>query len=225
MPIIEILARNAALYGDEISLVEINPQIREIKASWKEYELVETNPEKRYRREMTWREFDDKANRLANFLLERGLEKGHKVGILLMNCLEWLPIYFGILKTGAIAVPLNYRYTEDEIKYCLDLAECDVLIFGPEFTEKVDAIREQIPKIKIRLFLGMDCPVLAERHYALTACCYSRAPKINCCGSFLAGSKAVLLGGVKPEWIMRAVSEEQITSVWLLVPWAQDILD
>ena len=44
-------------------------------------------------------------------------------------------------------------------------------------------------------------------------------------GSFLAGSKAVLLRGVKPEWIIKAVSEEQITIVWLLVPWAQDILD
>ena len=47
---------------------------------------------------MTWHEFDDKANRLANFLLDRGLYKGQKVGILLMNCLEWLPIYFGVLK-------------------------------------------------------------------------------------------------------------------------------
>ncbi|HUN54222.1 MAG TPA: class I adenylate-forming enzyme family protein, partial [Smithella sp.] len=287
MPITEILTRNAALYGDEISLVEINPQIKEIKASWKEYDLVETNPEKRYRREMTWREFDDKANRLANFLLERGLEKGHKVGILLMNCLEWLPIYFGILKTGAIAVPLNYRYTEDEIKYCLELAECDVLIFGPEFTERIDVIREQIPNVKIRLFLGMDCPAFAENYYALTACSSSIAPKITLSddddaaiyfssgttgfpkailhthrslmlscesemnhhkqtrednflcipplyhtgakmhwfGSFLAGSRAVLLRGVKPEWIIRAVSEEQVTIVWLLVPWAQDILD
>ena len=79
MPITEILTRNAALYGEEISLVEINPQIKEVKASWKDYELVETNPENRYRREMTWREFDDKANRLANFLLQRGLEKGRKV--------------------------------------------------------------------------------------------------------------------------------------------------
>ena len=107
---------------------------------------------------MTWREFDDKANRFANFLLGRGLQKGHKVGILLMNCLEWLPIYFGILKTGALAVPLNYRYTEDEIKYCLDLAECDVLIFGPEFTERVAAIQEQIPKIKITPVSGTGLP-------------------------------------------------------------------
>jgi len=287
MPITQILERNAALYGEEVSLVEINPEIKEVKASWKDYELVETNPEKKYRREMTWREFDDKANRFANFLLGRGLQKGQKVAILLKNCLEWLPIYFGILKTGALAVPLNYRYTEDEITYCLDLAECEVLIFGPEFTERIDAIRGRIPNIKIRLFLGQDCPVFAESYYALTACCSSVAPKIalsddddaaiyfssgttgfpkailhghrsltiSCevemahhkqtradnflCipplyhtgakmhwfGSFLSGSRAVLLRGVKPEWIIKAVSDEQVTIVWLLVPWAQDILD
>ena len=44
-------------------------------------------------------------------------------------------------------------------------------------------------------------------------------------GSLLSGSKAVLLRGVKPEWILKTVSEEKITIVWLLVPWAQDILD
>jgi len=287
MPITEILARNAALYGEEVSLVEINPEIKEVTANWKDYELVEPDPERRYRREMTWREFDDKANRLANFLLGRGLQKGHKVGILLMNCLEWLPIYFGILKTGAIAVPLNYRYTEEEIKYCLDLAECDVLIFGPEFTGRIEAIGERIPNVKIRLFLGQNCPVFAESYYALTACCSSVTPKIKLSdeddaaiyfssgttgfskailhahralmlscevemnhhkqtrednflcipplyhtgakmhwfGSFLAGSRAVLLRGVKPGWIIKTVSEEKITIVWLLVPWAQDILD
>ena len=47
MPITELLSRNAALYGDEISLVEINPDIRESKASWRDYDLVETNPEKK----------------------------------------------------------------------------------------------------------------------------------------------------------------------------------
>ena len=287
MPITEILTRNATLHGEEISLIEINPQFKEKEVSWKDYELVEINPENRYRREMTWREFDDKANRLANFLLGRGLTKGHKVGILLMNCLEWLPVYFGVLKTGALAVPLNYRYTEDEIKYCLDLAECDVLIFGPEFTGRVEAIKDKIPNVKMKLFLGVGRPAFAESYYALTACCSSTAPKITLSdnddaaiyfssgttgfpkailhshlalmfscevemnhhkqtrkdnflcipplyhtgakmhwfGSFLAGSKAVLLRGVKPEWIFKTVSEEKITIVWLLVPWAQDILD
>ncbi|MEQ8203340.1 MAG: AMP-binding protein, partial [Smithellaceae bacterium] len=167
MPITEILARNAALYGEEVSLIELNPQIQEIKPDWKNYELVEKDPEKKYRREMTWREFDDKANRFANFLLGRGMKKGHKVAILLMNCLEWLPVYFGVLKIGALAVPLNYRYTDDEIQYCLDLAECDALIFGPEFTDKIDAIREKIPHVKMRLYLGMDCPAFTENYYAL----------------------------------------------------------
>ncbi len=54
---------------------------------------------------------------------------------------------------------------------------------------------------------------------------YHTGAKMHWFGSFLAGSKAVLLRGVKPEWIIKAVSEEQITIVWLLVPWAQDILD
>jgi long-chain acyl-CoA synthetase len=44
-------------------------------------------------------------------------------------------------------------------------------------------------------------------------------------GSLIVGSKAVILKGVKPQWILEAVSEEKVTIVWLLVPWAQDILD
>ena len=76
MPITEILEKNASLYCDEVALIEINPDIQDTPANWKEYDLVETNPERRYRREMTWREFDDKANLLANFLLGRGCKKG-----------------------------------------------------------------------------------------------------------------------------------------------------
>ena len=63
----------------------------------------------------------------------RGVRKGDKVAVLLMNSIEWLPIYFGILKTGAVAVPLNFRYTSEEIRYCVGLADVDVLVFGPEF--------------------------------------------------------------------------------------------
>ena len=117
MPITEILTRNARLYGDEVSLIEINPELKEKRGkTWRDYELIETNPVAKFRREITWREFDDKANRFANLLLERGVKKGDKVAILLMNCLEWLPIYFGVLKTGAVEVPLNFRYTAEEIK-------------------------------------------------------------------------------------------------------------
>ena len=81
---------------------------------------------------MSWEEFDRRANRFANLLLSRGTKRETKVGILMMNCLEYLPIYFGILKAGCIAVPMNVRYSSDEIQYCLDLADVEILVFGPE---------------------------------------------------------------------------------------------
>lgn len=288
MPITEILARNAKLYGNEICLTEINLDLQEShNVIWKEYELIENNPAGEYRRDMTWRVFDEKANRFANLLIKRGIKKGDKVAILLMNCLEWLPIYFGILKTGAVAVPLNFRYTAEEIKYCLGLSESIALIFGPEFIGRLESIYEQIPQIKTLLYAGENRPSFAESYDRLTANCSSEAPQIeisddddaaiyfssgttgfpkailhthsslmSACyteqnhhgqtrednflcipplyhtgakmhwfGSLLAGSKAVLLRGIKPDWILRTVSEEKITIVWLLVPWAQDILD
>jgi len=288
MLITEILSRNASLYGNDISLVEINPELKEKhEVTWREYELVETTPVAQFRREITWREFDNKANQFANLLLDRGIKKGDKVSILLMNCLEWLPIYFGILRTGAVAVPLNFRYTAEEIKYCLDLSGADALIFGPEFIGRVETICDQIPNVKLRFFEGKDCPSFAESYDDLVAVCSIKDPQISIAdeddaaiyfssgttgfpkailhshsgllsscyteqnhhgqtrddnflcipplyhtgakmhwfGSFLVGSKAVLLRGVKPEWILKAVSDEKVTIVWLLVPWAQDILD
>ena len=288
MPITEILERNAKLYGNDVALVEINPQELEKRhTTWREYSLIEPSRIDSFRSEMTWSEFDAKANRLANFLLTRRITKGQRVGILLMNCLEWLPIYFGILKSGAMAVPLNFRYTPEEIRYCLDLADVDVLLFGPEFIGRIEAICDRLPKVKTLLYVGEDCPSFAESYNNLVSYCSGKAPKIpltdddlaaiyfssgttgfpkaiihahrslmHACkteqnhhgqtrednflcipplyhtgakmhwfGSFLVGGKAVLLKGIKPEWIIRAVSEEQCTIVWLLVPWAQDILD
>ena len=180
MPITDLLVRNAKLYGSDVALVEVNPEITEIRrVTWKEYELIEPNPECHYRREITWEVFDEKANRFANMLIQRGVRKGDKVGILLMNCLEWLPIYFGILKAGALAVPLNFRYTADEIKYCLDLAEVDVLVFGPEFIGRIEEIAEDISKKRLLFYVGEGCPSFAEHYDSLVANCASSAPNVT----------------------------------------------
>ena len=149
MPITDFLERNAKIYPNDIALVEINPERQPDKnLTWREYSLIETAAESdKYRREISWRDFDVKANRFANLLFTRGVKKGDKIGILLMNCLEWLPIYFGILKTGAIVVPMNYRYSSDEIKYCLELADVRMLVFGPEFIERINALEGKMPLI------------------------------------------------------------------------------
>ncbi|MBQ6258336.1 MAG: acyl--CoA ligase, partial [Lachnospiraceae bacterium] len=130
MPVTELLKRNAKEYADEIALVELNPKASdEKKRSFKEFDLVQQTEDMSYRRQLTWKVFDEKANRVANLLIARGVQKGDKVAILMFNTLEWLPIYFGILKSGAIAVPFNFRYTADEISYCASLAEVKVLFF------------------------------------------------------------------------------------------------
>lgn len=179
MPITDYLRHNVAAYGNEIALVEINPEVLERKhVTWRDYDLIESTDPEPYRREITWSVFDEKANRFANLLLSRGVKKGDKVAILLMNCLEWLPIYFGILKSGATAVPLNFRYTAEEIAYCVKQADVDILVFGPQFTGRVEEIVDDISHGRLLFYVGEDCPTFAENYRELTANCPSSDPAI-----------------------------------------------
>ena len=174
MPITELLTRNAALYPDETALIEINPQLEAAsRITWREYSLIQPEPGQPFRREITWKDFDEKANRFANLLLTRGVRQGDKVAILLMNSIEWLPIYFGILKTGALAVPLNYRYTAEEIKYCLSKADCSLLVFGPEFIGRVEANAQRLSKGRLLIYVGDNCPSFAESYRDMVADCSS----------------------------------------------------
>ena len=287
MPITDLLERNAKLYGNEVALVEINPEIREEqRVTWKEYELIQPTSSSFYRRQITWSVFDEKANRVANMLIERGIKKGQKCAILLMNCLEWLPIYFGIMKAGAMAVPLNFRFTAEEIDYCLEASDSDVLFYGPEFIGRIEDIAGKIKSSMLLFYVGDQCPSYADDYYRYASNASSSAPlvlvedtddgaiyfssgttgfpkaillrhsslshsarmealhheitkddvflcipplyhtgaKMHWFGSLYTGSRAVLLKGNSPEAIFQAVSNELCTNVWLLVPWAQDIL-
>ncbi|MCF0146355.1 MAG: acyl--CoA ligase [Eubacterium sp.] len=287
MTIVHLLERNATQWPEDSALVEINPDQPETrKVTWHEFELVESGGRNRhYRREITWSVFNEKANRVANMLTKYGIGQGSKVAILLMNCIDWLPIYFGILKTGALAVPMNFRYAANEIEYCLNLADCSMLIFGQEFIGRVEEIADSISHISL-VYQGVGCPSFADdlqelvsecgstypecrlteeddaaiyfssgttgfpkailhKHRSLIHSCrveqahhgqtkddvflcipplYHTGAKMHWFGSLYTGSRAVLLKGNSPEAILRAVSTEKCTIVWLLVPWAQDIL-
>ena len=161
MPIVDILRKNAALYGADDALVELNYDAEENKA-WSEMELIESAHHFGARRVLTWKEFDDTANRFANYLLSIGIKKDDKVAILLMNCLEWLPAYFGILKTGAWAVPLNYRIPAEEIQYSLEKSEASVLLFGEDTLERVEKIRGNLSGIRDYLYTGANRPDFAK---------------------------------------------------------------
>ena len=181
MVITDFLERNARLYRDETALVEINPSEERDKANtWREFSLIERNrPDEPYRREITWGQFDKKANRFANLLLSRGLKRGTKVGILLMNCLEWLPVYFGILKAGCLAVPMNFRYSSDEIRYCLDLADVEALVFGPEFIDRLEPILPDLGRVRQWFYVGNHTPAFAESYRELVMYCTIEPPPVH----------------------------------------------
>ncbi len=270
MLITEILARNARMYADEVA-------------------LIEREPSRHHRAEITWREFDAQSNRLAQALVAHGIQKGAKVAQLMTNCLEWLPVYFGILRSGALAAPLNFRFDADSILRCIRTAGARVLIFGEEFIERIDSIRAQLaPRMDLYIFCGPDearpdyaiqyetllaqyapvdpgadiciCDEAALyftsgttgipkaallTHRNLEAACivenrhhnqthqdnflclpplYHTGAKMHWFGNFIVGAPAVILKGIEARWILEAISEERITIVWLLVPWALDIL-
>ena len=74
MPVTDYLERNHKLYGDEVALIELNPLVEETRRiSWKDYELVQQTDKTAYRREISWSVFDEKANRVANMLISRGI--------------------------------------------------------------------------------------------------------------------------------------------------------
>lgn len=270
MLITEILARNARMYGDEIA-------------------LVERDPAKNSRKEITWKEFDATANRIANALLAKGIKKGDKIVHLMMNSIEWLPAYFGVLRTGAWVVPLNFRFSADDIQYCSEIAEAKAFIFGEEFIDRVNPIKKTLDNtVKDYIFVGPEDlrPEYAEQytevlaaasdeplpeasdlndsaalyftsgttgtpkavlltHRNLEHACYVEnrhhnqthednflcipplyhtGAKMHWFGNFIVGARGVILKGIAPQVILEAVSEENITIVWLLVPWAHDIL-
>ena len=267
MTISEMLARNARIYPEDSALIEIKPG-------------------EKLRKEITWKEFDERANRVANTLISMGIGKGDKVIHLMLNSINWLEAYFGIIRTGAWAVPLSFRFTSRDIKYCADIAEARVMILGEEFVERVADIRSQMPTITDYLVVGenktqgmedfqslvdisspepsgailkdkdacglyftsgttgepkpillthknMECMAITESHhhyqthednFILLPPLYHTGAKMHWFGSLVMGGRATLLTEISPQYIFEAVHNEGGTIVWLLVPWAQDIL-
>jgi acyl-CoA synthetase (AMP-forming)/AMP-acid ligase II len=135
--IVEMLEKNARKYPDDIALIELRPSMN-------------------YRATITWQKFDDNANRIANYLVEKGIRKGDKVIHWMRNSIPWLVTYFGILKTGAWAVPLNFRFNAQDFKYCAEIAQAKAMIFEDEFLKVVQEVKP--PTIKDYIYVGKNLP-------------------------------------------------------------------
>jgi acyl-CoA synthetase (AMP-forming)/AMP-acid ligase II len=134
-----MLENNARKYPDDIALIELGPS-------------------KNYRQTITWKKFNDDANRIANYLIGKGIRRDDKVIHWMRNSTPWLVAYFGIIKTGAWAVPLNFRFTAPDFQYCTDIAEAKALIFDDEFARIVAEVKPRLTTIKNFVYLGSQLP-------------------------------------------------------------------
>ena len=105
---------------------------------------------------LMWGEFDKRANQLAHALLEMGIRKGDRIGIMLYNdrCFEYLETTFAAWKIGAVPVDVNYRYLSSEIEYVVEDSDATTFVFQDEFTEQIK--KADIKKVKNYICVGKN---------------------------------------------------------------------
>jgi acyl-CoA synthetase (AMP-forming)/AMP-acid ligase II len=269
MNITDIIAKHARIRPDSPAIVEVSP----------------LSAGRRY--EINWAQLEERTNRLANSLLDAGIKKGQKVFHLGKNSLKWLEIYFAILKTGAWAVPLNFRFTDDDIRFCAKTAEPVAFLFDEEYTDRITNLRRELPSVKLYAVVGKkttemsttvedligkgspmpvsirpeeedECalyftsgttgapkPVLIRQKSIMCTAIHEyvnhkhestdrflmMSPLYHVAighmlGGILSGGCTVLLvDQISPKIIVEMIAKEHITIVFLLVPWAMDILE
>jgi fatty-acyl-CoA synthase len=93
----------------------------------------------------TFRDLNERANRLAHVMKDLGVGHGDRVGLLALNDPEYYDLYFGLGKIGAILVPINYRLAGPEIQFIVSDCGAKVFFFGKEYIDIVDSIRKDVP--------------------------------------------------------------------------------
>jgi len=116
----ELVARNARTVPDKLGII---------------YE------DRRY----TWKEVNDQVNTIANALIDRGVQKGDKVALWMFNSDLFLLAFYGVVKAGGVAVPVNFRLAPREAEYIFDNCDAVALVFDDVFAP---AIREMQPRLK-----------------------------------------------------------------------------
>ena len=102
----------------------------------------------------SWSEFEDRAARLAAYLVGAGLGPGSNVALYLYNGPEYLESTFGAFKLRAATLNVNYRYLENELQYLFDNSLAEAVVFAAEFAERLDAVRGSLPRLKTFLCVG-----------------------------------------------------------------------
>src|SRR3984893_15678220 len=117
--------------------------------------------------QLTYAQLEEKANRLAHYLQERGVKKDDKVGLYCRNRIEIVIAMVGIVKAGAILVNINYRYVEGELRYLFENSDMVALVHERQYSERVANVLPDTPNVKTVLVIddGSDVPDSAYQSY------------------------------------------------------------
>ncbi len=121
--------------------------------------LIERTPSVNQRRTLTWRQFNDEINKVANYLSkDLRIKDGDFVMHLQNNSLEWLITYYGIIKIGAVVVPLNFRFVGADILYAAKICNPKAFIIGSEFLPVVQPVQKDLKTLKQYICVGESVP-------------------------------------------------------------------
>ena len=121
--------------------------------------LIERTPSQNLRRTLTWREFNQEINKVANYLSnEMGVKDGDFVMHLQNNSLEWVITYYAIIKLGAVVVPLNFRFVGQDILYAAKICQPKLFLLGSEFLPVVQPVQQDLKTVKKYVCVGEDVP-------------------------------------------------------------------
>ena len=102
----------------------------------------------------TYNDMNRNANRCANAFMNQGIVKGDKASIMLPNCPEYLDIWFGSAKIGAVEVPINTSYKGEFLRHILDQSDSKILVIAYEYLDRLKLIEDALPKLKKVIVLG-----------------------------------------------------------------------
>ena len=110
--------------------------------------------------ELTYAQLEEKANRLAHYLIDQGVQKDDKVGLYCRNRIEIVIAMLGIIKAGAILVNVNYRYVEGELRYLFENSDMVALVHERQYSDRVANVLPDTPNVKTILVVedGSDVP-------------------------------------------------------------------
>jgi O-succinylbenzoate-CoA ligase len=130
-------------------------------------------------RRFTFAELDARANRIAHVLLSKGVQKGDRVALLVMNGVEYIESYFGAAKIGAVMVPLNWRLVADELDFIIGDSGSVVLVYGEEFDDAANALHGRDLPVRNWIRIGnAERPDWAEDYDQLCADAPTAEPEI-----------------------------------------------